>query len=323
MLSNSIALIIGASYFGVEAYRTNGRVGRIVLSVLSALFVLTGLFLAPLTGAFPKVGAFITGIFDDPSSWFILLIGLFFVLRPFWQPKPGLGKPRSGAVDLDQIQREYELLGPLVKRLEILESNSPDALDALEQKTIVANATYAGEIAGLKAGLEKLDEKYTAHHSLNADALRAQFDNVYMALAAVGNRERLNHLADKIDKLGDTLSAPTTDPEFKMDEAAWKTWVQDEEKWRGKLNRWCELAEPYKKGVTQEVLSTPEGLYRSNDWTISDNQCPPTGTSNSVHAYKSFRIILSNWKNEWGNVNWRMMRAAFQGQAARILRGEE
>lgn len=96
MLGNSIALLAIAAFFGVEAYKhRSDRVTPYVLGAFTIAVFLGALFLPALTATYPKVGAFITGAFDDPSSWLVIGIGLFFVLRPFWS--------RQTAVQRDQV----------------------------------------------------------------------------------------------------------------------------------------------------------------------------------------------------------------------------
>lgn len=347
MLSDSIALIIGASYFGVEAYRAEGKTARLVLAALSVAFVLAGIFLPLLTAAYPKVGAFIAAVFDDPSSWFILFLGLFFVLRPFWQGGASHQAPemdQAGDALLEQAVRDLEsnvaslaaqvqLIGDARARVEKTEASISaicdiiDGLEAsktsLEENLIRISASNAGDLEGLRQSIAGVQKEYVAHQSLNADALRSQFDNIYLALAAVGHWERIIALGNELEALGTILSKPTENKEFSLNEDDWATWEQAEEGWREKLGAWLELADRYQSGTSQKVLSTPEGLYRSGNWTISDSQFPASNTSNAVHAYKSFRIIYTNWKNEWGGVNWRVAQAAFCGRANEMIEGEK
>jgi hypothetical protein len=88
MLSNTIALIAVAALFGIEAWKANGGPARLVLTALAVAFALWGTFLEPLTNAVPTMGKLVADTFSQPAAWFVLLMGLFFVVRPLWASKP-------------------------------------------------------------------------------------------------------------------------------------------------------------------------------------------------------------------------------------------
>lgn len=84
MLSNSIALIAVAALFGVEAWKAGGGIPRLILTFLAVTFALSGTLLQPLTTAVPQIGKIVADTFSQPASWFVLMIALFFVVRPLW-----------------------------------------------------------------------------------------------------------------------------------------------------------------------------------------------------------------------------------------------
>jgi len=88
MLGNTIALIAVAALFGIEAWKARGGIPRLTLTALAVMFALSGVFLKPFTDAVPKAGQIVADIFSQPAAWFVLAIGLFFVVRPLWQAKP-------------------------------------------------------------------------------------------------------------------------------------------------------------------------------------------------------------------------------------------
>jgi hypothetical protein len=312
-----VLIITMAAAMFVEAVKSEQKAKPVFWTIFGVLGLL-GVATNIIASAWPIASSAMVWIGSSPITFLIFFLGWVALLQKPWRRSKS-----SATVDLANLgSAEGLALAEKSRKLGLSVSELCHIAEELRERISGLEALYAAEVTGLKEELESLKQENTEYHSLKAEALKAKFDEIYMALAAVGNRERLNYLADQIEKKGDALSAPTIDPEFKLDEIAWELWTDEEEEWRDKLSRWCELAEPYKKGVTQRVFSTPEHQYRAKDWKISDGQFPPTDTSNAVHAYKSFRIILSNWKNEWGNVNWRMSGAAFQGQAASILRGE-
>lgn len=86
MLANSIALITLAVMLGSEASRARPP-WNYGLWTLTTLVVLVAIGLQPIAGRLPQVGEFLTSIFSAPAAWFVLVIGLFLVLRPFWADK--------------------------------------------------------------------------------------------------------------------------------------------------------------------------------------------------------------------------------------------
>jgi hypothetical protein len=130
MLSNSIALIAVAAMLGVEAFKTRDRLPRLVLTALAVAFALSGVLLDKLAVAAPKLVAFVSSIFAEPSSWFVLLVALFFVVRPLWQKRGGDAPFRTEASVLrfgeavaDTVTKETDakigqLKGHLERRLE-------------------------------------------------------------------------------------------------------------------------------------------------------------------------------------------------------------
>jgi hypothetical protein len=84
LLGESIALIAVAALFGVEAWKANGGFARLVLTVLAVLFALSGVFLKFLADAIPRAGEIVAETFSQPVAWFVLMMAVFLVLRPFW-----------------------------------------------------------------------------------------------------------------------------------------------------------------------------------------------------------------------------------------------
>lgn len=87
MLANQIALATLAAMLGSEASRAK-RPWNYVLWMLAILVLIVALGLQLLNVWVPRLGALVTSIFGSPVAWFVLFIGLFLVLRPFWaKPK--------------------------------------------------------------------------------------------------------------------------------------------------------------------------------------------------------------------------------------------
>ena len=319
MLGESIALIIGASYFGVEAYKVWGErpIARWILSGLCLAFLLAGAFLYPISTAVPEIGTFVSGVFDDPSSWFLLLMGLFFVLRPFWQPKPQNRKPIA-----DQPLASDGRT--LIDRFNKIDANVRGLTDSVEDfdRRVAGTSKFVSEhaqqldakLSKIRAGITATERKISqvSNHLDRVDNyFRQQVIWLYYAIAAIGHRERLYRLGAQIEEQAQTLCTPT-DEAATFDADQWEAWKRKEEAWRDTLEQWCGLAQFYKGDLREIVFSTPAAYYKSS-WSIKDEQFP---NSTAVYEYKTFRILLKNWRDVEGEVHAVVYGIAFDGTAA-------
>lgn len=87
MMANTIALLTLAFMVAAEARRASGG-WRLGLYSLATIVALTAVALGPITSWLPTVGIFLTGVFGSPLAWFVLLMGLFLALRPYWAKAP-------------------------------------------------------------------------------------------------------------------------------------------------------------------------------------------------------------------------------------------
>ena len=62
------------------------------LWTLATIVLLAAIGLQPINNRAPEIGAFLTSIFSSPVAWFVLFIGLFLALRPFWIKTPDTAK---------------------------------------------------------------------------------------------------------------------------------------------------------------------------------------------------------------------------------------
>ena len=154
MQGNIIAIFAIAAFFGVEAFKNReNRVALIVLGSLASVLTLSAVFLPALTEAFPKVGGFIEGAFDDPSSWLFIGIALFFVLRPFWSRSataPGI--PAIVGYDDAKLRAEVAALSALKRQI----------VDDYQRMLGLENR-YSGMLDGLKEAIQKKDETLGAN----------------------------------------------------------------------------------------------------------------------------------------------------------------
>ncbi|MEH6717189.1 hypothetical protein [Parasphingorhabdus flavimaris] len=86
MLANTIALVTLAVMFGSEAKRANPP-WNYGLWTLATIILLVGLGIEPITDRIPKTGELLTSVFSSPVAWFVLAIGLYLAIRPFWSGK--------------------------------------------------------------------------------------------------------------------------------------------------------------------------------------------------------------------------------------------
>lgn len=84
MLGNIIALWALSAFFGVEAFKVKDRIPRLIFAVLAITFAMSGLTLPWTADKAPAINEWLSEISGNPLSWLILIIGLFFVARPFW-----------------------------------------------------------------------------------------------------------------------------------------------------------------------------------------------------------------------------------------------
>ena len=87
MLANTIALLTLAVMLASEGKRTEGG-WRTGLYTLATIVALVALALKPIADRLPSVGTALTNIFGSPLAWFVLAMGLYFALRPFWAKQP-------------------------------------------------------------------------------------------------------------------------------------------------------------------------------------------------------------------------------------------
>lgn len=87
MLGNSIALATLAVMLASEAKRARAP-WNFLLWTLSAALLIAAIALQPINDSAPEIGVFLTSIFSSPVAWFVLFMGLFLAVRPFWVKPP-------------------------------------------------------------------------------------------------------------------------------------------------------------------------------------------------------------------------------------------
>ena len=129
-------------------------------------------------------------------------------------------------------------------------------------------------------------------------------DWIDQGFAAILDRERLLSLAASIEAVADELSGPTRgEPLIDRDK-----WLAQFGGWMGDVETWTRIAEIYRADVIKKVHDTPQHAYRG-DWAEPDSLFPDG--SIAVHDYKTFRIVLNNFRDEREPVERCVQRAAF------------
>ncbi len=104
-----------AALFGVEAWKASGGVARVVLTALAVIFALSGLLLKFLADAIPKAGQVIADTFSQPVAWFVIMIAIFLVLRPFWTTPPN-AKAENEAVKIRSLGKRAGQISDYITR---------------------------------------------------------------------------------------------------------------------------------------------------------------------------------------------------------------
>ena len=153
-------------------------------------------------------------------------------------------------------------LGMIEAKLEELRTSTAKKLDAVESD---------------------LDAQRNSHRQLH--------DKTWQTFRAKQILERVVALMDKLDGVGEVLSAPTADKDVTID---WSEWDRQFKTWVVSLHDLCVLIKPY-LDVEASLLDTPSEKYKSQYWSMSfaNSRFP---NPDQVHDYKTFRILYANLK---------------------------
>ena len=101
-------LLLGSAVpVALEAYKAKPP-GFYVLWTITTVMVLAGFFFPQLAKLSPVAGAVLVDLAANPSTWFTLLVGVFFVLRPYWtkdavDKNPPLPSPNKDTISPAEI----------------------------------------------------------------------------------------------------------------------------------------------------------------------------------------------------------------------------
>lgn len=301
LLSNTIALLTLALMLASEARQAQGR-WRAGLFGFATVVALLAVALGPITKLLPAVGTFFDAIFGSPLAWFVLLMGAFFVFRPFWS---GIRPTRDGAAlnaailsvaenhrnAIDEIRREF---AEHKAHMELCYS-------AHDQ----ARLSLASEIAELRRGGAALEE-----------TIKRNDEHIRQSLYAILARERLNEMGARIEELANELCRRLTEGE-RYTSKDWDEWVNAHHNWERTLGTWIDLARWYAKDVQSRVLTIDDREY-DETWNVVDEQFP---NADAVRRFKRHRIIQSHWELVRDQVSQGVERVAFSGMTEKDQHG--
>jgi hypothetical protein len=110
----------------------------------AAVFFLAGSFLTPIFSTWPSAVDGLGNLVANPVSWFVMLIGLFFVFRPLWMKRANAPAPTKMEVYDSKLKPEIDRLSGMF-----------DEMRVLLTRTDTANSARATEIV---TRLESVEE---------------------------------------------------------------------------------------------------------------------------------------------------------------------
>jgi hypothetical protein len=310
-----VLVIAMAGAMAVEAVKPDQKRKGLFWAAFAVL-AFVGIMTNSMAAAWPAASKVMVWIGSSPITFLIVFLGWVAYLQKPWRRASGnvLGSDDtafapSNDEDVRKLTRSMSELTKIIPKL--IEDG-----ETLKERVVVLDAKYAGELAGAKAATEHLRGEWIATRSLDADALNGSFENVYLALEAIHDRQRLTTIEAQLNLNVAALLVQDDTPNY--DEVSWKQWEDQEDRWRTNVELWCERAAKYLPNVREQVFATPERSYRGGGWP-SDNLF---GDSIRVHAYKTFLIIWRNLGDLRGEIARRVHLAAFERQAMQMRSGE-
>ena len=164
-------------------------------------------------------------------------------------------------------------------------------------------------IEDLVLDLSSRFEKLVAYVEADVRNTGERFRNVDGGFRAIRHREQLAYHAEKIEKLaGEMLSLSAGIPINN-----WGEWSSKSSRWMAGLSLWLELAENYRDGCRDRVMTVdPEQL--KGDWPEGEDQFP---SIDAIMAYRKVAVILSQFRFEQAQVDEAIVLAAFHSPSMR------
>jgi hypothetical protein len=345
MLNNAIALIAVAALFGVEAIKVKERLPRIIFAAIAVFFALWAILVERIANAWPKVGAFVTGTFEQPVSWFVLAVALFFVLRPFWQRTTNRNGGSSTLSHLDHPPQPYDdtdLREKVDSNTEILAAFARDAqgINSRIAEVEGLNKTIIQDYQTVLGKLAEAEDRLAAHKDHMADCYSAEDQARRDGLGALNTelqsiRNGCADLQEKIDTLfmalqalkafeieGKLAAALSAEYEFLIHRVSEKLPVKGNDwiEWRARhttfesaLEQWTDLAMKWVPNVDRALQDARPSELTALDWDGLDDLFEG---SNAVISYRSFAVKFARWTTFRSHLLVTLNLAAFGGHEA-------
>jgi len=302
-LSVTLFLLTSALLLGVEAVKTQGR-PRYSFAIGAGFFVLVGIFWTPLAEAFPVVARQIVSITLTPSSWFILVLTLFLLLRQSWSKKPDTAHDNNQYEDQNMYFDETnEQIASAKSRIDALTVSAID----LQKNHEVLTASMS-EIKTLSHALRDQSNGHGAKIDSHHDSINALVNTVARLNErnrAIANREMISEIEGQINALYQGLYYANAAEIQNID---WQLWKLRETQWRVAIRSWSERGSFYlKKDIWSQIKSVPTESYLE-EFSFSDRDFPDSET---IHRYKTFCLMVRRFNEIKDEVDSAVYNTAF------------
>ncbi len=163
----------------LEAYKAQGR-ARIALWAVAAIFGFTGFVWPFMSDRLASLQTAVEQIASNPTAWFVLMVALFFVLRPYWKnterdpvgDELSEGQPRELREIVEKhtilIESQIEKRTVMERRLEKIDGEISTIAE--DRKAIISDYQ---RMCGLEA---RLTEQVEAIEAAAKDYTKGRFD---------------------------------------------------------------------------------------------------------------------------------------------------
>lgn len=124
----------------LEAYKAQG-IARIVLWASCAIFGVVGFAWSSITEGLPALTTWFGSLVSSPTTWFIVVVSLYFVLRRYWSVSPpeiGVQHEVPQPYDDADIKRKLEKLeaiqGTCIRDISTVDKKASDSFGIIEQR---------------------------------------------------------------------------------------------------------------------------------------------------------------------------------------------
>ena len=325
-------LTIQLFFFGLavtvalEAYKATAP-ARYVLWAGTAIFGFIGFLWTRLSEAMPTLQAAMAELAASSTTWFVLIVALYFALRPYWKDEvqPIISNTFAPYDDgelrnsVDRVNEKLEgLRGLFHREVEGIDDRYEVALQKVIKHTIerfealtTSIAAEAGERSGMTEPLVKrLDEQRDWIKGLERD-----IEGHKWSLLAIFHREQMLRLAEKISELGSVVGLEN-DSDKQFDAEQFKLWEKKFDYWISLVGQWSRYASFYMEDEPDETVKRLSAQELHENWVVTSDQFPDDG----IVKYKTFRIYLRNWSHLRDAIHEKVHLQAFNRQQTNTRR---